>query len=86
MKAIVKAEPVGGLSSLLLDEAMAAEAPYPCGRCGAFHGNESGYCSACSASRKPASQRSTAKTDAPAPPTHFRRRDSKAGRLSRGNG
>ena len=49
VKAIVKAEPVGGLSSLLLDEAMAAEAPYPCGRCGAFHGNESGFCSACSA-------------------------------------
>ena len=48
VKAIAKAEPVG-LSSLLLDEAMAAEAPYPCGRCGAFHGNESGYCSACSA-------------------------------------
>ena len=48
MKAMVKAEPVGGLSSLLLDEAMAAEAPYPCGRCGAFHGNESGFCSACS--------------------------------------
>ena len=45
------AEPDGGgsVKSPLLDEAAAAEAPYPCGRCGAFHGNESGYCSACSA-------------------------------------
>ena len=39
----------GSVKSPLLDEAEAAEAPYPCGRCGAFHGNESGYCSACSA-------------------------------------
>ena len=45
------AEPEGGgsVKSPLLDEADAAEAPYPCGRCGDFHGNESGYCSACSA-------------------------------------
>ena len=46
------AEPdgAGSVKSPLLDEAEAAAAPYPCGRCGAFHGNESGYCSACSAS------------------------------------
>ncbi len=45
------AEPDGGSSvkSPLLDEAEAAEAPYPCGRCGDFHGNESGFCAACSA-------------------------------------
>ena len=29
----------GSVKSPLLDEAEAAEAPYPCGRCGAFHGN-----------------------------------------------
>ena len=38
----------GSVKSPLLDEAEAAEAPYPCGRCGAFHGNESGFCAKCS--------------------------------------
>ena len=35
-------------SGALLDEEFAAAAPYPCSSCAAFHGNESGFCSACS--------------------------------------
>ena len=37
-------------SGALLDEATAAANPFPCGRCRAFHNNESGYCEKCSSS------------------------------------
>ena len=37
-------------SGALLDEATAAANPFPCGRCRAFHNNDSGYCEKCSSS------------------------------------
>merc|ERR1712091_376179 len=43
-----RCRPPAQSSGALLDEEFAAAAPYPCSSCAAFHGNESGFCSACS--------------------------------------
>ena len=48
--AVPEDRPPPQTSGALLDETTAAANPFPCGRCRAFHNNESGYCEKCSSS------------------------------------